>query len=215
MPRQRIRAGITLTGIVVAAAVSTAVVAVVALRMTGNESAPAKSHNAASTSTLSLVAGEAKAAAEPTPSAVGNRGKVEKATTGLQLTVGDCVELNGSGDNAHIGKTACGGANSRYKIIDTAAPDSHCPTDADHTYNETLRGSVRAALCLDIDWVVGGCMALTPHDPQRIDCTTPTTPDAVRVLDIKRDTTDANTCSSGDHGIVYQQRKFVVCVASL
>ena len=55
----------------------------------------------------------------------------------------------------------------------------------------------------------------TPNDPKRIDCTTRGTPNGVKVVEVKQHTTNVNTCSMSDRGIVYRQRQFVVCVARL
>ncbi|WP_054815970.1 LppU family putative lipoprotein [Nocardia arizonensis] len=212
MSRQRIRAGIVLTGIIVAAAVSTALVAGIVLTTTGADPAPAESHNAAATSALPLIEGEAvPAPEEPPPPPVGMRGNVEKASAGIQLATGDCVRLDADG----IGKTTCGSPGSRYKIIGTAASADRCPSDADHTYDATLHGAIGAALCLDIDWIVGDCMDLVPRNPQRMACTGPATPDGVRVLAVEQNTVSPDVCTRGDHGIVYRERRFVVCVAGL
>ncbi|MBH0778354.1 LppU family putative lipoprotein [Nocardia bovistercoris] len=211
MPRRRLRATIILTGIVVAAAVSTALVAAAVLT-TSADTAPVESHDAAVTSTLPLVEGEAVAAPEPAPPlAVGMRGNTEKSTAAVRLGAGDCVRLDSDG----IGKTACGAGDSRYKIIDTVAAADRCPSDADRVYDGTLRGSVGAALCLDIDWVVGGCVDLVPHNPRRVDCAAPATADTVRVLTVRDNTASPDSCKAGDHGIVYRERRFVVCVTRL
>ena len=120
------------------------------------------------------------------------------------------------GDNAGIGKASCGSPNSTYKIVDKAPANSACPSDVDHTYNGTLQGADHAALCLDIDWVVGGCADLVPGNPKHIDCDTPGASNGVRVVEIRQGTTNVYDCGTGnDRGIVYQQRQFVVCAARL
>ncbi|MEU7633999.1 hypothetical protein AB0C34_29170 [Nocardia sp. NPDC049220] len=128
------------------------------------------------------------------------------------MNVGDCVRLAGSGG---IEKSSCGGTGATYKVVEKAPANSPCPSDADHTYNDTLQGAAQAALCMDIDWVVGGCMELIPGSPKRLDCAAHGTPNGVRVVEIKQGTVDVNSCAASDSGIVYGQRHFIVCVARL
>ncbi|WP_227997225.1 LppU family putative lipoprotein [Nocardia australiensis] len=223
MSRQRVRAGITLTVFILGAALSAAAVATVAFSMSNDESAA----NAPSPVTESISATATMTAPEiqplpqdesaisPAPTFPAVRGANEKVVTGLQVAVGDCIGLDRIDDDAKIEKTTCGSANSNYTVSQMAPEPTQCPTDADHSYVATLHGTEKAALCLDIDWVTGGCMQLTPDNPKRIDCTAQGTPDGIRVVEVKQDTTNVNTCSKGDRGIVYQQRRFVVCVARL
>ncbi|MGQ4596911.1 LppU family putative lipoprotein [Nocardia sp. R6R-6] len=171
----------------------------------------AQTDNVAMTSAPPATTDEPPTTTEELPTTPAMRGAANKEATSLQVNIGDCVYLGGS---AGIDKAACGTANSIYKVFEKAPANSQCPTDADHTYNETLQGAMQAALCLDIDWAVGGCMDLVPGSPQRLDCAT-RTPNAVHVIDIKQNTVDVNACGSADSGIVYQQRHYVVCVMRL
>lgn len=221
MSRQRVRAGLTLTVFIAVTALAAAVVAVAAMSMSDDKSTTSSpsptARNAAapttsaapSTSDLPPTTTEAP----PTTSAI--RSTFDKIAGGLKVDVGDCVEIGGSGDNPTLGKTACGSASSHYKVIDKAPENAACPSDADRALNDTLHGINRAALCLDIDWVIGGCMDPNKDNPQRIDCNTKGVPTAVRIIDIKQNTANVNVCSSSDRGIVYQQRQFVVCVHRL
>jgi hypothetical protein len=213
--RQRIRAAITLAAVVAAAGTVMALVAAVGLSLTAadpqvKEQSQANGiGNAATTSTPPSTTEDPPPTTEPAPTSPGVREAIGKEIKRIQVNVGDCVE---SGDNTRIGKTACGSPDSTYRIIEKAPKDSPCPSDTDH---QKPWGTEQSTLCLDIDWVIGGCMELTPGSPKRIDCTGYGTPNGARVVEIKHDTTDVNTCSTGDRGIVYQQRKFVVCVARL
>jgi hypothetical protein len=205
------------------AAISATLVAAYALSMNGPETNVKKQSQADETASAATTSMPPSTTDEPQPiteapptteappaTTAGARGAVGKEIIRLQLNVGDCVTLSGTGDNTAIGKTTCGSTGSNYKIIDKAPPNGQCPTDADHTW-----GTDQSALCLDIDWVIGGCMELTPNDPKRIDCTTRGTPNGVKVVEVKQHTTNVNTCSTSNRGIVYQQRQFVVCVARL
>ncbi|MFQ6398472.1 hypothetical protein ACLMAJ_34160 [Nocardia sp. KC 131] len=214
MSRKRTRAAIILAAFVTATAMSAVLVGVIALSMGKpgpdvKEQAQANENNSAATTSTAPASDPPTTLEEPLPpptTTAGARGETGKQIVRLDINPGDCVELTGAGDTTALGKTACGSANSAYKIIAKAA---QCPTDADRTFHQTPD----SALCLDIDWVVGGCMELTPDNPKRIDCATPGSHDGARVVEVKQNTIDVNTCSKGDRGIVYHERKFVVCVA--
>lgn len=140
---------------------------------------------------------------------------VDRSGTDFEATIGDCVKLGGTISNATIEKAACGSENSNFKVIGKAAENSQCPSDVDQAYYETRAGREQGALCLDIDWVIGGCMDLGNDDPERVDCTARGTTKAVKVVEIKQSTTDVDDCTSGDRGFVYGEREFVVCVNGL
>ncbi|MGK8501919.1 LppU family putative lipoprotein [Nocardia asiatica] len=214
MSRQRVRAGITLAAFMVGTGLAAALVVFAAVSMTGPADEPAKAAQTADAPTTTpppTTEEPLPTTTEALPTTSAMRGASNKSATSLQVNIGDCVSFSGAGG---IDKTACGSANSVYKVIEKAPANAACPTDADRTYSETLRGAAQAALCLDINWVVGGCMELTPDNPKRLDCAAPA-PGAVRVIDVKQNTVDVNACGSADSGIVYQQRHFVVCVARL
>ncbi|WP_280339898.1 LppU/SCO3897 family protein [Nocardia neocaledoniensis] len=129
----------------------------------------------------------------------------------VEFRVGDCVEM-GAGP-AGIQQAACGNANSRYKVAQLAAAGGDCPGDVDHEHPRTLPGGVRQTLCLDIDWTVGDCIDLSGGAGRHVDCAADL-PGRVRVLEIRHDTTDVNVCTAGDRGVVYDQRRYVVCVST-
>ncbi|MEU0501640.1 hypothetical protein [Nocardia sp. NPDC005998] len=221
MSRQRVRAGVTLTVFIGVTALAAAVVAVAAMSLSNNKStgggpSPAAQNDAApTTSALPTTSDMPLAAIEAPPTTSAIRSTFDKIAGGLKVEVGDCVEIGHNGDAVTLGKAACGSATSNYKVIDKASENAVCASDADRTLNDTLRGINRAALCLDIDWVVGGCMDPNKDNPKRVDCAAKGIPDGVRVVDVKQNTTNVNVCSASDRGIVYQQRQFVVCVHRL
>jgi hypothetical protein len=142
---------------------------------------------------------------KPTPTSTDRGGN-----TDFQADIGDCVTLGGTISDATIAKASCGSRASNYKVIGKAPSNSQCVSDRDNYYAETLNGIEQGALCLDIDWVVGGCMDIGEDDPKRIDCTEDGT-QAVKVTNIAQNADEAEVCGSGT-GFTYPQRHFVVCV---
>ncbi len=131
----------------------------------------------------------------------------------FEVEIGQCVRLGGTTTDAEIDHAACGSKDSNYKVIGKAPTSAQCVSDADSYYYETVNGVEQGALCLDVDWVVGGCMDISGDDPLRIGCTATTT-DGVRVVEILTGTSDVNDCSSPT-GFTHDERKFVVCTESL
>ena len=80
-----------------------------------------------------------------------------------------------------------------------------------------MRGSFsdsRTTVCLDIDWVVGGCMSIDTEsgsDPARVDCGDAQAPRRQRATQILADVANADQCASGV-GYPYEERDFTVCV---
>jgi hypothetical protein len=142
----------------------------------------------------------------PHPTGTDRGGSVD-----FQAEIGDCVQLGGTNDNATIEKQPCGSRNSNYKVIGKAPTTAQCPSDSDYYYYETLGGVEQGALCLDRDWVVGGCMDIGGDLTQRIDCGVPASK-GVRVLNILPNADTVDACADGDGGIVYDQRHYVVCL---
>ncbi|MFC4127331.1 LppU/SCO3897 family protein [Nocardia rhizosphaerae] len=127
----------------------------------------------------------------------------------VELSVGDCVDS--SAGPAAIQQAACGSINSHYKVAELASAGGHCPGDVDHQHPRTLPGGVHETLCLDIDWTVGDCIDLSGG--RHVDCAADV-PGRVRVLEIRHHTTDVNACTAGDRGVVYDQRRYLVCVST-
>lgn len=75
-------------------------------------------------------------------------------------------------------------------------------------------------VCLDIDWVIGGCMSVDPHhaaEPFRVDCSDAAVHDRQRAIQILTDLdppVSVDQCASG-LGYTYSQRRFVVCVEAV
>ncbi|WP_084760507.1 LppU family putative lipoprotein [Nocardia mangyaensis] len=135
--------------------------------------------------------------------------------TDFQASVGDCVVLGGTVDDATIEKASCGSRSSNYKVIGKARTSGECVSDSDNFYAESLDGIETGALCLDIDWVVGGCMDIGGSDPTRIDCAESGS-DPVKVVAVLQDTDDIDDCPDpADSGGEYPERRFVVCLQSL
>ncbi|WP_227997757.1 LppU family putative lipoprotein [Nocardia australiensis] len=143
-----------------------------------------------------------------TPTSADRGGSVD-----FDANIGDCVTLGGTISDATIAKASCGSRSSNYKVIGKAPVNTQCVSDRDNYYAETLNGIEQGALCLDIDWIVGGCMDVGGEDPKRIDCTEHGT-QAIKVTDIAQNADDADACDSGT-GFTYPERHFVVCVKEL
>ena len=72
----------------------------------------------------------------------------------------------------------------------------------------------RTTICMDIDWVVGGCMSIDPEngrDPLRVDCDDTSMPGRQRATRILQDVANVDQCMSGV-GYAYDERNFTVCV---
>ncbi|MGQ4597881.1 LppU family putative lipoprotein [Nocardia sp. R6R-6] len=151
---------------------------------------------------------------KPAPSSGKPSPTKSAGNTDFQAEVGDCVTLGGTTTNATIDKASCGSRASNYKVIEKKSKSSQCVSDADNYYAETLNGIEQGALCLDIDWVVGGCMDVGGDEPKRIDCTGANPAKGVKVVKIQQSADDVSVCGSGT-GYVYDKRRFVVCVQSL
>ncbi|KAA8962556.1 hypothetical protein [Mycobacterium sp.] len=140
------------------------------------------------------------------------------------LKVGDCLRLGGTSDRPEATKAPCGSRASNFRVVATVkgqADREQCPADVDYTYS--MRNGFTDAsntVCLDIDWVVGGCMNVDPHnttDPVRVDCNDRSAPHRQRAIQILRNLSDpvgVDQCASG-MGYAYAQRRFAVCVEDL
>ncbi|WP_062981559.1 LppU family putative lipoprotein [Nocardia anaemiae] len=210
-----------------AAVAAVAVVAALSLAGCGNKisgnAQPAIGNgtiDAVSSTNTPKTSGARPTSGRPTTSARPTSGKPTATTsatkggsTDFQANVGDCVTLGGTTDNATIAKASCGSRASNYKVIGKAATSAQCVADRDSAYFETLNGAQQGAICLDIDWVVGGCMDIGGEDPKRIDCTERVS-QGVKVTNIQQGADDASVCGSSS-GFEYPTRHFVVCVQNL
>lgn len=129
------------------------------------------------------------------------------------LQVGDCLKVGGAPDRPEATKVECGSPESNFKVAATVADSDECPTDADSHYTQRSSFSDAATtVCLDIDWVVGGCMSVDPaNDPYRVDCNDAAAPHRQRATQILSDAVGADQCVSGV-GYPYDERQFTVCV---
>ena len=78
----------------------------------------------------------------------------------IDVSIGDCVKLGGTTTAAEIDNADCGSKDSNYKVVAKVPTSDLCASDVDSYYYETLAGDEQGAVCLDVDWVVGGCMDL-------------------------------------------------------
>ncbi|SNT06481.1 LppU family putative lipoprotein [Rhodococcoides kyotonense] len=169
---------------------------------------PADDLGAISTSTSSTTS-----ARPSTPP--GQQGEDTGGDVDIDVEIGDCVELGGTMTDATIDNATCGSPESNYKVIAKVPTGDECSLDADQYYYETYGGIEQGALCLDVDWVVDGCMELSGDDPLRADCTSPGV-NTVRVVEILPNTTDVNECPDpASSGYAYTERNFMVCVEEL
>ena len=142
------------------------------------------------------------------------------------MVVGDCVKMGGPPDRPEATKAACGTPESNFKVVATVFGTSdgadQCPTDVDSYYS--MRGAFsesRNTICLDIDWVVGGCMSIDQEnggDPVRVDCHDASVPGRQRATQILQSPEDGpatvDQCASG-LGYAYDERNFTVCVEDM
>ncbi|MGV8875640.1 MAG: LppU family putative lipoprotein [Rhodococcus sp. (in: high G+C Gram-positive bacteria)] len=133
----------------------------------------------------------------------------------IAVEIGECVSLGGTVDEASIANATCGSAESNYVVFAKTPTSAECPADADQYYYETYFDIEQGALCLDIDWVVGGCMDLVGEFAQRVDCATPGS-DTRRVVTILQDSSSVDDCPDpAQYGFEKDSRNFVVCVERL
>ncbi|MGH3525646.1 MAG: LppU family putative lipoprotein [Mycobacterium sp.] len=146
------------------------------------------------------------------------------ATNAADLKVGDCLKLGGTADRPEATKVACGSPASNFKVVATVkgqANREQCPRDVDSSYSMRNGFSESSnTACLDIDWVVGGCMSVDPannSDPVRVDCNDRSAPHRQRATQILKDLRSqggVDQCASG-LGYAYVQRRFAVCVENV
>ncbi|WP_072804840.1 LppU family putative lipoprotein [Rhodococcoides yunnanense] len=145
----------------------------------------------------------------------GQQGEDTGGDVDIDVEIGECVQLGGTMTEAEIDNATCGSPESNYKVIAKVPTGDECSTDADQYYYETYGGVEQGALCLDVDWVVDGCMDLSGDDPLRIDCNSPGS-STVRVVEVLPGTTDVEECADpASSGYAYDQRNFIVCVEEL
>ena len=149
--------------------------------------------------------------------ATGSTGCTQAANT-EDLQLGDCLALDGTQELPEALVAPCGSMQSNFKVIAKVDSSDQCPADADSAY--TMRSGFASApstVCLDIDWVVGGCMSVSPQGdehPVRADCDDVSAPNRQRAAQILTDVASVDHCVSG-LGYAYEERQFTVCVENI
>ena len=131
------------------------------------------------------------------------------------LQVGECLKVGGPPDRPETTKVDCGSPESNFKVVGTVANTDDCFTDVDSYYSmrSSFSGS-GSTICMDIDWVVGGCMSIDPdngRDPLRVDCNDASQPNRQRATQIMQEVANVDQCATG-LGYAYDERQFTVCV---
>nr|WP_256982405.1 hypothetical protein [Rhodococcus sp. 06-418-1B] len=159
------------------------------------------------------VAATTSAAAVAT--VAGQQGSDDGGSVELDVEIGDCVSLGGTMSAAEISEAACGSVESNYKVVAKAEQNANCPSDVNQVYYETWAGSEQGALCLDLDWVVDGCMSVPSgtDEPTRVDCADPAATNVERVTEIVEGAVDVEQCTEG--GYSYPERQFTVCTETI
>lgn len=129
--------------------------------------------------------------------------------------MGDCLKVGGTPDRPETSKVDCGSPESNFKVVGVVATTNDCPTDVDTYYSmrSSFSGS-SSVVCMDIDWVVGGCMSVDPEnarDPIRVDCDDASASNRQRATQVLSGVANVDQCASGV-GYAYDQREFTVCV---
>jgi hypothetical protein len=131
------------------------------------------------------------------------------------LQVGDCLKVGGPPDRAEVARVECGSTASNFKVISTVQDTEQCASDADSYYStrSSFSGS-GTTVCMDIDWVIGGCMSMDPEndrDPLRVDCNDASAPNRQRATQVLTKVANVDQCATGV-GYAYDERQFTVCV---
>ncbi|MDT5335332.1 MAG: hypothetical protein QOD90_837 [Mycobacterium sp.] len=131
------------------------------------------------------------------------------------MQVGDCLKVGGPPDRPETSKVQCGSPESNFKVVGSVESTDQCPTDVDSYYSmrSSFSGS-GSTICMDIDWVVGGCMSIDPEndrDPIRVDCNDASAPNRQRATQVMQKVANVDQCATG-LGYAYDERQFTVCV---
>lgn len=80
----------------------------------------------------------------------------------VEFKVGDCVKFVGMFDWLQVIKVECGSLVFNFKVVVVVQEDYvECLVDVDFIYLmcNVFNGLINI-ICLDIDWVIGGCMSV-------------------------------------------------------
>ena len=130
------------------------------------------------------------------------------------LQVGDCLKVGGPVDRPDAAKAACGSPESNFKVVSTVENTDQCPADVDSYYSTRTFGGPGTTMCMDVDWVIGGCMSVDPdhtRDPIRVDCTDTSASNRQKATQLLHNVANPDLCASGI-GYPYDERQFTVCV---
>lgn len=144
------------------------------------------------------------------------------AASTADLKAGDCLTLGGTAERPQATGAECGSTASNFKVVAVLtgedADREQCPTDVDSAYSmHSAFGKSGSTACLDVDWVIGGCMNVDPErhsDPVRVACSDRTARYRQRATQILKDVANPDQCASG-LGYAYDERRFTVCVEDL
>jgi hypothetical protein len=130
------------------------------------------------------------------------------------LQVGDCLKVGGPVDRPDAVKAVCGSPESNFKVVRTVEHTDQCPADVDSYYSTRSFGGSGTTVCMDVDWVIGGCMSVDPdngRDPVRVDCADTSASNRQRATQLLHNVANPDLCASGI-GYPYDERQFTVCV---
>lgn len=134
------------------------------------------------------------------------------------MQVGDCLNVGGPPDRPETTKVRCGSQESMFKVVGTVDDTEQCATDVDSYYSmRTSFSGTGPTVCMDIDWVVGGCMSVDPgndRDAIRVDCNDTSASNRQRATQIMQNVANVDQCSTG-LGYAYDERQFTVCVENV
>lgn len=139
-------------------------------------------------------------------------------TRATDFEVGDCLQVGGAVDRPEATEVPCGTPQSNYKVVATVTGGAElCPPDVDSYYSQRGGLGEQTTVCMDIDWVIGGCMSVDPdHGTHavRVDCADRSVPYRQRATQVLTGGAGVDQCRSGQ-GYAYTQRQFTVCVENL
>lgn len=136
------------------------------------------------------------------------------AAAAAELQVGDCLKVGGPPDRPEAVKAVCGSSESNFKVVRMVEKPEECPTDVDSYYSTRTFNGSGTTVCMDVDWVIGGCMSVDPdhtRDPFRVDCTDAKAANRQKATQVLDRVANPDLCTSG-LGYPYPERQFTVCV---
>jgi hypothetical protein len=140
------------------------------------------------------------------------------SASAADMRVGDCLKVVGPTDRPETIKVGCGSRDSNFKVVGSVEEAEQCATDVDSSYS--VRSSFfdeGSTVCMDIDWVVGGCMSIDPdndRDPTRVNCHDAAASNRQRATQIMLNVANVDQCATG-LGYAYDERRFTVCVENV